>query len=112
MLNIYRQIMKEEYEAVWEITARQLAKCECKMILASISMQVLAILASLHVVWNTIIYGSPVDVTKEIVRNQLNGLIEHDSIACSDKIVHKHKFLFKLSLANLLQRLSHFLWKH
>ena len=41
--------MKEEYEAVWEITARQLAKCECKMILASISMQVLAILASLHV---------------------------------------------------------------
>jgi hypothetical protein len=70
------------------------------MILASISMQVLAILASLHVVWNTIIYGSPVDVTKEIVRNQLNGLIEHDSIACSDKIVQKHKFLFKLSLVN------------
>jgi hypothetical protein len=35
--------------AVWKITARQLAKCECKMILASISIQVLAILASWHV---------------------------------------------------------------
>jgi hypothetical protein len=32
-----------------ETTARQLAKCECKMILASISIQVLAILASWHV---------------------------------------------------------------
>jgi len=35
--------------AVWETTARQLARCECKMILASISIQVLAILASWHV---------------------------------------------------------------
>jgi hypothetical protein len=34
---------------VWETTARQLAKCECKMILASISVQVLAILVSWHV---------------------------------------------------------------
>jgi hypothetical protein len=35
--------------AVWETTARQLAKCECKMILVSISIQVLTILASWHV---------------------------------------------------------------
>jgi hypothetical protein len=35
--------------AVWETIAHQLAKCECKMILASISIQVLAILASWHV---------------------------------------------------------------
>jgi hypothetical protein len=34
---------------VWETTARQLAKSKYKMILASISIQVLTILASSHV---------------------------------------------------------------
>ena len=34
---------------VWETTARQLAKCECEMTLASIYIQVLAILVSWHV---------------------------------------------------------------
>jgi len=28
----------------------------------------------------------------------LNGLIERDSLTCSDKIIPKHKFLFKLLL--------------
>jgi len=37
----------------------------------------------------------------------LNGLIERDSLACSDKIVSKHKFLFKLSLVFLLWTPSH-----
>lgn len=34
---------------VWETTTRHFIKCECKMILASISIQVLVILASWHV---------------------------------------------------------------
>ena len=50
---------------VWETTARQLAKCEYKMILASIPIQVLAILASWHV-WAKYdnLLCSQVDVTK------------------------------------------------
>ena len=50
--------------AVKETTARQLAKCECEMILASISIQLLAIPASSMFGRITIIYCSPVDVTK------------------------------------------------
>jgi hypothetical protein len=42
-------LVSETNAAVWETIAHQLAKCECKMILASISIQVLAILASWHV---------------------------------------------------------------
>jgi len=42
----------------------------------------------------------------------LNELIEGDSLACSDKIVPKHKFLFKLSLVFCCGRHSQFLWKH
>jgi hypothetical protein len=37
------------FKTVWETTARQLAKTECKAILVSISIQVLAILVSSHV---------------------------------------------------------------
>ena len=40
------------HNTVWETTTRQLTKCKCKMILASISIQVLAILASWHVCVN------------------------------------------------------------
>jgi len=41
----------------------------------------------------------------------LNGLIERDSLACSDKIVPKHKFLLKLSLVFCCGRHHIFLWK-
>jgi len=46
---------------VKETTARQLAKCECEMILASISIQLLAIPASSMFGRITIIYCSPVE---------------------------------------------------
>ena len=71
-----------------------LAKCECKMILASISIQVLAILASCHV------FAKYNDLLLDSWCNKMNSpkSIECDLLACSDKIVPKHKFLFKLSL--------------
>jgi hypothetical protein len=42
----------------------------------------------------------------------LNESIEGDSLACSDKIVPKHKFLFKLSLVFCCGHHSQFSWKH
>ena len=69
--------------------------------MASISIQVLAILASWYV-WakdNNLLLGSC--SSKINIRNLLNGLIKLDSLGCSDKIAPKrncHKFLFKLSL--------------
>ena len=71
-----------------------LVKSKCKMILASISIQVLIILASSHV-WTR--YDN---LLLASWCNKINSpkLIECDSFMCSNKIVPKHKFLFKLSL--------------
>jgi hypothetical protein len=79
--------------------------------LANISIQILAILASWHV-WAK--YDNLLLASWCIIINspKLNELIERDSLACSDKIVPKHKFLFKLSLVFLLRMPLQFLWKH
>lgn len=92
--------------AVWETTTCQLAKSECKIILPSISIQVLAILASSHV-WvryNNMLLASWCNKT---VRN---WLIKRDSLKCFVNIVQKHTFLFKLSLVFCFGYHDSFYW--
>ena len=65
------------------------------MILVIISIRILAILVSYMSGRDMIICSSPVDLANKynVVRNRLNGLIEHDSLTCSDKIVPKQAFI-------------------
>jgi hypothetical protein len=65
------------------------------MVLVIISIRILAILASYMSGRDTIICSSTVDLANKhnVVPNRLNGLIEHNSLTCSDKIVPKQAFI-------------------